>query len=91
MNEPGYIPNSIARSLVSHKTFIIGLIIPDISNPFFAKLALCIENRAKYFGYSIISYNTDNKNQREKDAVQLIKSKLVDGVIVSFPEMGKKN
>ncbi|MCP4180892.1 MAG: LacI family transcriptional regulator [bacterium] len=84
MDEHGYNPNSIARGLVSRKIFTIGLIIPDISNQFFAVLALCIENRAKEFGYSVIFYNTDNKNQNEKEAVKLMKSRVVDGVIVSF-------
>jgi LacI family transcriptional regulator len=91
MDDRGYEPNSIARGLVSHKTFTIGLIIPDISNPFFAELALCIENRAKDFGYSVIFYNTDNENQREKDATKLMQSKMVDGVIVSFSKDGKED
>ncbi|HJO93032.1 MAG TPA: LacI family DNA-binding transcriptional regulator [Victivallales bacterium] len=91
MDEHGYKPNSIARGLVSHKTFTVGLIIPDISNPFFAELACSIENRAKNFGYSVIFYNTDNENQREKDAVKLMQSKMVDGVIVSFSRDGKED
>ena len=59
-----YSPNSIARGLVLQKTYTIGLIIPDISNPFSPEVARGIEDNAKEFGYSVIFCNTDNYKQR---------------------------
>ena len=84
MDENGYSPNSIARSLVTQKQYTLGLIIPDISNPFFAEIAVGIENKAKEFGYSVIFCNTNNNLQNEIAAVKLMKSKMVDGLIVSL-------
>ena len=79
-----YNPNSVARGLVMQKTHTIGLIIPDISNPFFPQIARAIEDKAQEHGYSVIFFNTDNHLEREKKAVELFKSKQVDGLIVSL-------
>lgn len=79
-----YNPNSVARGLVMQKTHTIGLIIPDISNPFFPDIAKAIEDKAQKLGYSVILFNTDNHLEREKKGVELFKSKQVDGLIVSL-------
>ncbi|SFL74338.1 LacI family DNA-binding transcriptional regulator [Halanaerobium salsuginis] len=79
-----YNPNSVARGLVMQKTNTIGLIIPDISNPFFPQVARAIEDKAQKLDYSVIFFNTDNNPDREKKAVELFKSKQVDGLIVSL-------
>lgn len=80
----GYNPNSIARGLVLNQTFLIGLIIPDIRNPFFPEMARGVEDRARELGYSVIYYNTDKNREEEKKAFDLLLSKQVDGVILSF-------
>ncbi|ADO77278.1 LacI family DNA-binding transcriptional regulator [Halanaerobium praevalens] len=84
IEELNYKPNSVARGLVMQKTHTIGLIIPDISNPFFPQVARAIEDKAQKSGYSIIFFNTDNHLEKEKKAVELFKSKQVDGLIVSL-------
>ena len=84
IDEMDYNPNSVARGLVMQKTHTIGLIIPDISNPFFPEIARAIEDKAQKLGYSVIFFNTDNHLEREKKAVELFKSKQVDGLIVSL-------
>lgn len=84
IDEMDYNPNRIARGLVMQKTNTIGLIIPDISNPFFPEIARGIEDKAQKMGYSVIFFNTDNHLDREKKAVELFKSKQVDGLIVSL-------
>jgi len=84
IDEMNYNPNSVARGLVMQKTHTIGLIIPDISNPFFPQVARAIEDKAQKLGYSVIFFNTDNHLEREKKAVELFKSKQVDGLIVSL-------
>ena len=55
-----YIPNSLARSLSTKKTYTIGFIIPDIENPFFSEMAKAIESEAEKYGYSMILCNTFN-------------------------------
>lgn len=80
----GYNPNGIARGLVLQKTFSIGIIIPDLSNPFFPEIVKGIQRKAKKLGYSVILYDTDNNKKEEKEAVTLLRSKQVDGIILSF-------
>lgn len=84
IKEKNYNPNSVARGLVMQKTNTIGLIIPDISNPFFPQVARAVEDKAQELGYSVIFFNTDNHLERERKAVELFKSKQVDGLIVSL-------
>lgn len=84
IDELNYNPNSVARGLVMQKTHTIGLIIPDISNPFFPQVARAVEDKAQKLGYSVIFFNTDNNLEREKKAVELFQSKQVDGLIVSL-------
>ena len=82
VKELGYQPNNNARGLVLNKTFTLGLIIPDIQNPFFPEIARGVEDCARRQGYSIIMCNTDNDKLEEKKAIQLMLSKQVDGLIV---------
>lgn len=84
IEELGYSPNSIARGLVLQRTHTIGLLIPDITNPFFPEVARGVENRAKELGYSLIFCDSGNDMQSEKDAIALFRSKQVDGIILSL-------
>lgn len=79
--EMGYIPNSIARSLSTNRSGTIGIILPDITNPFFSEIARAIEDGANSLGYNVIFCNTDNKIGKEQRYIELLISKLVDGVI----------
>lgn len=87
--ELNYIPNSLARSLSTKKSYTIGFIIPDIENPFFAEMAKAIETEAEKQGYSVILCNTFNSSKKEEEYIRLLISKLVDGVIIVVN--GKKN
>lgn len=80
-NKYNYIPNSVARSLSTKRTNTIGIILPDITNPFFSEIARAIEDGAGSLGYNVIFCNTDNEEEKEKRYTQLLISKLVDGVI----------
>lgn len=79
--ELSYIPNSVARSLSTNKSFTIGIIIPDITNPFFAEISRAVEDSANSRGYNVILCNTDNEIKKERKYIELLISKLVDGVI----------
>ncbi|QAT43367.1 LacI family DNA-binding transcriptional regulator [Aminipila luticellarii] len=76
-----YTPNTMARSLITRQTRTIGLIIPDIVNPFFPEIARGVEDKASEFGYSVIYCNTDDKIKREDKYINVLTEKMVDGII----------
>lgn len=84
-----YIPNALARSLSTKKSYTIGFVIPDIENPFFAEMAKAIETEAEKRGYSIILCNTFNSGVKEEQYIKLLIGKLIDGVIIAAS--GEKN
>lgn len=81
--ELNYQPNVIASALTGKKTFTIGLLIPDMVNPFFAELARNVEDRAHELGFNLVICNTDNDMKKEIKYVQLLRQKSVDGIIVA--------
>lgn len=83
IEEMGYNPSGVARGLVLQRTYTIGLIVPDITNPFYPEIARGIENRAKNLGYTVVLCDTDNNEQEEENIISLLKSKRVDGIILS--------
>lgn len=84
IKENNYKPNDIARGLVLKKTKTIGLIVPDISNPFFPEIIKGVEHETKDAGYSVIICDTDNQIKQEKSSIDLLLSKQVDGIIMSL-------
>ncbi len=83
IEETGYVPNSIARSMITKHSSIIGLIIPDISNPFFPLLAKGAEECAQRAGYSLFLCNTNSDDSYELKQIAIMKEKQVDGIIIS--------
>ncbi len=81
MEELDYHPNSLARGLRSGKTKTIGLVIPDISNQFFAEISRKIEDRGFENGYSVILCNTNDDPQKEKTYIDVLLAKKVEGII----------
>jgi LacI family transcriptional regulator len=77
-----YRPNQLARGLRLKKTHTIGLLVPDISNPFFAHITRIIQKSAASAGYSLIVCNTDEEIDIELDQIELLRSKGVDGFIL---------
>ncbi|PFO02645.1 LacI family transcriptional regulator [Bacillus sp. AFS076308] len=83
MGELEYQPSSVATALTGKKTFTIGVLVPDISNAFFAEVARALENNAREMGYSIILCSTDYQIEREHDYLELLQKKQVDGIIIA--------
>lgn len=81
--ELNYIPNNLARGLKLSKTNTIGLIIPDISNPFFADIAKTIEQEARNNNYFIIFCDSEENQKTEVELIQLLLSRKVDGLIIA--------
>ncbi len=83
-----YRPNQLARGLRLRKTHTIGLVAPDISNPFFASIIKKAESVAHSLGYTLVVCDSDENSQLEVEHVGLLQAKGVDGLIV-LP-VGKK-
>jgi LacI family transcriptional regulator len=77
-----YRPSGIARSLVTRQSGAIGLVIPDVSNPFFADVALGAEHVAGAEGYNIYLCNTEEDPQRELTVAYSLEEKRVDGIVL---------
>lgn len=83
MKELNYVPNAVATGLKIKQTKTLGFILPDIRNPFFPEIARGIEDIAWANHFSVTFCNTDNDSKREIDAIRLLQSKMVDGIIVT--------
>lgn len=79
--ELGYVPNTLARSLRSHRTNTVGLIVTDITNPFFTTLARGVEDTANQAGYTVIFCNTDESQEKEEKYLTVLLQKQVDGLL----------
>jgi LacI family transcriptional regulator len=77
----GYRPNAVARGLASKKTTTVGVVIPDISNSYYAELARGIEDIATMYNYNIILSNSDENLEREIRLIQTMSGKQVDGML----------
>jgi LacI family transcriptional regulator len=78
----GYRPNSIARSLVTKSTQTIALLLPDISNPFYADLVSGIQAYALAHDHTMLLCTTESDPEREEQYLQLLRDKQVDGALV---------
>jgi len=78
-----YRPNLIARSLIKQKTQTIGMIVPDIANPFFPMVVRGAEDAAQKQGYNLLLCNSDDNLEKEETAVELLLSKRVDGILLT--------
>ncbi len=86
IDEVGYKPDSLARSLRTGKSNIIGLLVEDISNPFFAGIARQIEDNAYRKGYKILYSSTDNDLEKTRELIQMFRDRHVDGYIIAAPQ-----
>jgi LacI family transcriptional regulator len=75
-------PNAVARSLKSGSTMTIGLVIPDVTNPFFAAVVKGVESVARGAGYTTSLFNTDESIERESELVEIL-TDHVDGLILA--------
>lgn len=83
--EMNYRKNQLASSLKTNKTFTIGLIIADISNPFSSNLARIIEDEADKYNYTVIFGSSDENVQKFEKLVDTFLTRQVDGLIISPP------
>ena len=79
--EMGYVPDMAARMLVNRRSNLVGVVIPDLTNPFFADLARGIEDEAAKHDLRILIRNTEGAEAAERDAVKLFLELKVDGIL----------
>lgn len=81
IQELGYHPNTLARSLVTNKTLVIGLSVPNIDQPFFPQIARGVEDAATENGYSVFLCNAAGDQERELKAIERLRGHRVAGFI----------
>jgi LacI family transcriptional regulator len=77
-----YRPNRVAQALRGRQSHVLGLIVPDISNPFYAELARTIENEAESRGYTLVFGNSEQSAERELQYVRAFLDRKVDGLFI---------
>jgi LacI family transcriptional regulator len=88
--ELGYRPNPIARGLKTNRSYTIGVLIPDITNPLFPPILRGIEDRLDDAGYTPLIVNTDNDAQREHTHLEAMLARQVDGVISATARLDRE-
>jgi LacI family transcriptional regulator len=82
MIELDYRPSAVARSLKSGRTHTLGLVVPDVTNPFFAGVVKGAESVAQGAGYQLVLCNTDETSDREHDVLSTIRDRI-DGLLLA--------
>lgn len=77
-----YQPNHVARSLKWRRTKMLGMIISDITNPFFSNLVRGAEDAALEYKYLLLTFNTDDRIERERQALAVLRERQVDGILL---------
>ena len=78
----GYMPNSVARSMVKRRTETFGLVVPSIQNPYMSEFTSCLELRARKLGYSVMVCNSYYDLNSEQSVLRLLLGKQVDGLFL---------
>lgn len=86
--EMGYSPDAQARSLVMGRTHTVGVVVTTITDPFIAEVVQAIEHTALNHGYSVILTSSNAEPEREIAAVEMLRSKRVDGLVVTSSRVG---
>ncbi|MBX3195477.1 MAG: LacI family DNA-binding transcriptional regulator [Microbacteriaceae bacterium] len=87
IDELGYRPNSIARSLRTRRTMTLGLIVPDTANPFFGDASRAIEDAAYRLGYMVVLGNAKGSSERQSSYIRTLIDQQVDGLLI-LPQYG---
>src|ERR1700680_2588597 len=83
LRETEYRPNGVARGLKLRQTFVLAVVIPDITNPFFAGLFRGVEDGASPHGYNVLLCNTDGSPERQRSHLQSMRDRRVEGGILA--------
>jgi LacI family repressor for deo operon, udp, cdd, tsx, nupC, and nupG len=94
----GYAPNLLARNLRRHQAGAILVMVRDIANPFYPEIFRGAEAAARTLGFNVLIGNTDDEPERERDYLQLVRTRRADGLILvtgrlpeSWPSLSRRN
>ena len=83
----GYRPSALARSLRLQRTLTLGMLVPDITNPFFSSIIKGAEDAARERGYNLILCNTEDEPEREATYLRVLQERQVDGLLIASSQM----
>jgi len=86
--DTGYRPNAIARALKARTSKAIGVVVPDLTNIFYAELAVGVERAANTMGYALLAAHTDCSPATEEEAARVLIERRVDGVVIGGASLG---
>ncbi len=81
IKETNYQPNSMARSMITKKSHTIGLVLPDVRNPFFSELARGVEDVSNKYSFGCFLCNTDGSVDKENEYIDLLRGRIADGIL----------
>ena len=81
--ELGYRPNMLARGLRTQRSHTVGMLVPDIANPFFPPVVRGLEDELGAHGYTLLVTNSDNEHEKESRAVANLVARQVDALVVA--------
>ncbi len=84
-----YRPSKLARGLVTRRSYTIGLVLADITNPFFPEVARGVQDKAEAEGYNVFFCNSDNDLEREGRELESLSDNAVDGLVI-FPSFASE-
>jgi LacI family transcriptional regulator len=79
----GYYPNIVASSLKQNRSFAFGVLIPDLMNPLFPPIIRGIQDTAEAVGYTVITANTDDEEEKERNALRMMQGRSIEGVLIA--------
>ncbi len=83
IEQTGFVPNEVARTLFKGSAKVIGLVLPSILNPFFTQLAAAIEQTADKHGFKVVLFTTGDDGEKEKNILQILTAMNADGIILA--------
>jgi DNA-binding LacI/PurR family transcriptional regulator len=86
--DTGYHPNAIARALKARTSTAIGIVVPDMTNLFYAELAVGVERAASALGYAVLAAHTECSSRIEEEAGRALIERRVDGVVIGGISLG---
>jgi LacI family transcriptional regulator len=91
MERLGYQPNVVARGLRMRKSFVLGVLIPSITNPFFTSVARAVEDTALEAGFAVTICSSDQDLGKERRYIDVLRNRMVDGAIVVVTDMNRSD
>ena len=84
--EMGYSPNPIAQRLTQHKSYLIGIVVPEFINAFFPKVIMSVQKVIGNAGYQVLIMSSEESAQKELENIRILERNMVDGIIISLTQ-----